>query len=75
MVGGPSCVLDEAERGPQTLEHIADVLGVTRERVRQIEAKALTKAWAYAEALGLTRDDALHNGSAPGHVYHEGTGW
>lgn len=42
---GPSnaCVLDLADRGDMTLEEIGDVLGVTRERVRQIEGKALDR--------------------------------
>jgi RNA polymerase primary sigma factor len=31
------------ERGPYTLERIGQVFGVTRERIRQIEAKALRK--------------------------------
>jgi hypothetical protein len=44
-----SCALDEAERdwGPDrygmTLEEIAEVLGVTRERVRQLETAALRR--------------------------------
>ena len=33
-----SCALDLADQGPQTLERIAGVLGMTRERVRQIES-------------------------------------
>lgn len=30
---------------PQTLEAVGRVFGVTRERIRQIEAKALRKVW------------------------------
>lgn len=33
----PSCVLDVAGRGPNTLEQIAQYMGITRERVRQVE--------------------------------------
>lgn len=75
VTDGPSCVLDVADQGPHTLDQIGRILGVGRERARQIEEKALGKAWAYAEALGLTREDALHTGAPAGHVYHEGTGW
>ncbi len=40
---GESCALDCAEDGGRTLDAIAQDLAVTRERVRQIEAKALRK--------------------------------
>jgi hypothetical protein len=39
-----SCSLDMADRGESTLEEIGELLGVTRERVRQIEARAQAKA-------------------------------
>jgi hypothetical protein len=38
-----TCALDVADRGGGTLEEIAVVLGLTRERVRQIERGALEK--------------------------------
>lgn len=38
---GESCVLDMADLGGMTLEHIAHVQNWTRERVRQIELDAL----------------------------------
>lgn len=38
-----SCTLDVADRGPQRLEDIAALFGVTKERIRQIEEKALRK--------------------------------
>jgi hypothetical protein len=38
-----SCALDVADRGGCPLEEISEALNVTRERVRQIEATALSK--------------------------------
>ena len=37
------------EERPQTLEEIGSMLGVTRERVRQIEARAMEKLRRQAE--------------------------
>lgn len=49
-----SCALDLAERGPMTLEYIAVVTNLTRERIRQIELKALIRRGRPAAvALGL----------------------
>lgn len=39
-----SCVLDVADRGEQTLEQVAQILLMTRERVRQLETKAIRAA-------------------------------
>jgi hypothetical protein len=38
-----SCALDVAAEGPHSCQEIANLLGCTRERVRQIEAQALRK--------------------------------
>jgi hypothetical protein len=48
-----SCALDLAERGPMTLEYIAVVTNLTRERIRQIELKASRRGRSAAAALGL----------------------
>lgn len=39
----PTCLLDLAEQGGMTLEATGDILNITRERVRQLEVKALAK--------------------------------
>lgn len=38
-----TCALDVAERGGATLEVVSDMFDLTRERIRQIEGKALTR--------------------------------
>ena len=49
----------EHKSNPMTLEECAVYFGVTRERVRQIEAKALKKAKRILERHGYTIDDLL----------------
>jgi hypothetical protein len=44
-----SCALDMAEDGPRTLDQVAGLMGMSKERARQIEASALVKL---REALG-----------------------
>lgn len=46
-----SCVLDAADRGGLTLEETADVVNLTRERVRQIEQAALDQVAVARENL------------------------
>lgn len=45
-----SCALDMADDGPRTLEQIASLMGMSKERARQIEAAGLEKI---KEALGV----------------------
>lgn len=42
-----------------TLEEIADMMGITRERVRQIEKRALQKLRRKLNSYGLTLDDLI----------------
>jgi len=42
-----------------TLHEVADVLNLTRERVRQIEAKALTKLRKHLQERGIKPSDLL----------------
>ncbi|MBU1173554.1 MAG: hypothetical protein KKD44_28635 [Proteobacteria bacterium] len=39
----PTCVLDVADEGEHSLAEIAEIFGVSRERVRQIEVEAMAK--------------------------------
>ena len=48
-----SCALDVAENGGSAIEAIGQLMNVTRERVRQIEAQALAKLLAVADARSL----------------------
>jgi hypothetical protein len=48
-----SCTLDVAENGGSAIEAIGQLMNVTRERVRQIEAQALAKLLAVADERSL----------------------
>lgn len=59
MPADRSCTLDLAERGAMTLEEIASVTNLTRERIRQVELRALARrARPAAIELGLGPEDA-----------------
>lgn len=46
---GDTCALDVADRGGDTLEAVGDMLGMTHERIRQLETRALAALKAQAE--------------------------
>lgn len=49
-----TCSLDAADRGGLTLEEVGQILGIVRERVRQIEDRCIQKIKAHGDAeLGL----------------------
>jgi len=45
--------------GTATLQEIAEALGLTKQRVQQVEARALRKALAVLQARGLSARDLL----------------
>jgi hypothetical protein len=57
-----TCSLDVADRGPHTLEEIARLYGVTRERIRQIEEKALERLRKRLERARITEEMAAELG-------------
>lgn len=48
-----SCALDVADRGGTTLEDVGAIMNLTRERIRQVEVKALAKLEALHEMESL----------------------
>ena len=52
-------ILLKETNNPETLEHIAVDYGITRERIRQIEAKAIKKIKINLRKRGVRHRDAL----------------
>jgi len=50
---GESCALDVADRGGTTLEDVGAIMNLTRERIRQVEVKALAKLEALKDMMYL----------------------
>jgi hypothetical protein len=48
-----TCALDVADRGGTTLEEVGAIMNLTRERIRQVEVKALAKLDALQEMMAL----------------------
>jgi hypothetical protein len=46
-----TCALDVAERGGSTLDEVGEVTNLTRERIRQLEARGLVKLKALSREL------------------------
>ena len=56
---GPTCSLAVADRGGLTLEETGEVLNLTRERVRQLETRALAKVRAAMHGINPADLSAL----------------
>jgi len=48
-----TCALDVADKGGITLEEVGEILNLTRERIRQVEVKGLTKLRHYSRKNSL----------------------
>ena len=48
-----TCALDVADRGGTTLEEVGAIMNLTRERIRQVEVKALAKLEALKDMTAL----------------------
>jgi hypothetical protein len=64
-----TCALRVADEGGMTLDEIGLMMNLTRERVRQIETKALLRLRDLSELVRVV-DDELDGASAPGRGSH-----
>jgi len=55
-----TCSLKLANRGGMTLEEIGSIMGLTRERVRQIETKGTTRLRHTLEKEGYSKELLVH---------------
>jgi RNA polymerase sigma factor (sigma-70 family) len=62
---------EQDSNNPLTLEQVGKIIGVTKERVRQIQNKALTKIRKLMEE-GVLRDEARERSLDPGDLQHRG---
>lgn len=53
---GDTCALDVADRGGLQLEAVGDIMNVTRERIRQVEAVAVRKLEALPQVRRFIRE-------------------
>lgn len=60
-----SCALDVADEGHSTLIEIGRLMGVSRERIRQLEFVALRKAKIAATRIGLDLGDIVPKAEHP----------
>ncbi len=67
-----SCALDVADRGGMTLEDLAHLAKLTRERMRQIESAALRKIAIRAASPGSVASDLAGSCNNPGHFEQRG---
>lgn len=58
MPPGASCVLDAADAGGLTSDDVGELMNLSRERIRQIEAAALPKLRKGLQREGVTIEDA-----------------
>jgi len=52
-----TCALDVADRGGITLEEVGAIMNLTRERIRQVEARGLYKLRLAVKELGIDDED------------------
>jgi hypothetical protein len=67
-----SCTLDVADEGGLTLDGVAEAMNLTRERIRQLEVKALAKVAAALAKAGVTAEDLEIDDSVARYVNGKG---
>jgi hypothetical protein len=67
-----TCSLDVAARGPQSLDEIGEMMNITKERVRQIEASAFAKVEQSMPTDMKKHIQALSTEGETGYQVHQG---